>query len=103
MIETDAPDGLLRLKTNPLFSIPAVPIAELEKQFGGSVPQPASLSREGLNHPANIHSVSFFFLVNQMWYALAIYPTVQHGKSISLCHCEEYINCQYYNLILELQ
>lgn len=61
MIETDAPDGLLRLKTNHLFSIPDVPITELEEQSGGSVPQPASLSREGLNHPANIHSVSLFF------------------------------------------
>lgn len=57
LIETDAPDGLLRLKTNHLFSIPDVPITELEEQSGGSVPQPASLSREGLNHPANIHSV----------------------------------------------
>ncbi|KAG6512699.1 hypothetical protein ZIOFF_030828 [Zingiber officinale] len=56
LIETDAPDGLLRLKTNHLFSIPDVPITELEEQSGGSVRQPASLSKEGLNHPANIHS-----------------------------------------------
>ncbi|KAJ8467756.1 hypothetical protein OPV22_030308 [Ensete ventricosum] len=59
LIETDAPDGLLSVKTSSLFSFPDVvaSIGETENQFGDSAAEITSLSKEGLNHPANIHRV----------------------------------------------
>ncbi|CAL9108808.1 unnamed protein product [Musa textilis] len=58
LIETDAPDGLLSAKTSSLFPFPDVAsVAETENQFGDSAAEATSLSKEGLNHPANIHRV----------------------------------------------
>ncbi|CAL9776265.1 unnamed protein product [Musa acuminata subsp. burmannicoides] len=58
LIETDSPDGLLSVKTSSSFPFPDVAsIAETENQFGDSAAEATSLSKEGLNHPANIHRV----------------------------------------------
>ncbi|WOL00134.1 hypothetical protein Cni_G08847 [Canna indica] len=58
LIETDAPDGLPTVNSSSLIPIPDVASkGESEDQFTNSAAEETSLSREALNHPANIHNV----------------------------------------------
>jgi hypothetical protein len=63
LLETDAPDALPRLDN---VSVSPVPVhssdADTEKCHIDSESQAANASNESLNHPENIHIVSFFFL-----------------------------------------
>jgi len=61
LLETDAPDALPRLDN---VSVSPVPVhssdADTEKCHIDSESQAANASNESLNHPENIHIVSFF-------------------------------------------
>jgi TatD DNase family protein len=63
LLETDAPDALLRLNNVSLSPVPVHSLdAETEKHHIDSESQVANASNESLNPLENIHIVSFFFL-----------------------------------------
>jgi hypothetical protein len=61
LLETDAPDALPRLDNVAVSPVPVHSSdADTEKRHIDSESQAANASNESLNHPENIHIVSFF-------------------------------------------
>ncbi|XP_008803332.1 uncharacterized metal-dependent hydrolase YabD [Phoenix dactylifera] len=59
LIETDAPDGLSKWNTDSLLLVPEDDSTsqEQQNQYGDSSSEATTLSKEALNHPANISNV----------------------------------------------